>query len=59
MSVENCNNCAFWRDRQCHRHAPIALTRSWVDWSGILRTNIWPETEPNDYCGDFELKDAT
>lgn len=57
--VENCENCAFGQDkwrtfsRVCRRHAPIATVGDFG-----LRT-VWPAVQHDDFCGDFELKDAS
>jgi hypothetical protein len=29
-----------------------------VDAHGEVVVDIWPRTSANDFCGDFELKDA-
>jgi hypothetical protein len=59
--VENCANCAFWKripygSTECRRHAPIKASAPWKDDIG---DDIWPVTMPHDFCGDFELKDAS
>lgn len=57
--VENCENCAFGQDEyrrfnyRCRRHAPKAI----VTEHGLQ--TYWPRVSSSDFCGDFELKDAS
>jgi hypothetical protein len=57
--VENCGNCAFGADEfrrfdyKCRRHAPIAVLAE----HGVQK--VWPPVASSDFCGDYELKDAT
>jgi hypothetical protein len=61
-NVENCRNCAFWGAAsetygRCQRRSPTGLAPM-VDAHGEVVVDIWPRTSANDFCGDFELKDA-
>jgi len=55
--IEVCSNCRFWVQRNiaygmCKRHAPVIIE----DRQAIPRFNTaFPETKPDDWCGDFEL----
>ena len=54
--VENCENCAFWREGRCHKRSPGG-PYPYLDYETPM-VDIWPHTAPDDFCGDFELKDA-
>ena len=60
--VERCETCVFWKrepyNGQCRRHAPLKPTAPWKDDFGVVRDNIWPLTRADDFCGDWELRDA-
>ena len=61
---ENCDGCRFSRTRllhqthalECHRHTPRGVTMP--GWAGSRDAGIWPEVATNDWCGEFERKDA-
>lgn len=61
MTVENCGNCAFWvltdDTGQCRARSPVVS--KWADSRGVVHLDNWPHTYPNDFCGEFELKDAS
>lgn len=44
-----CDNCRFWASsggsQTCRRHAPQITTAGY-----------WPETFPDDWCGDFAMR---
>lgn len=43
---------ATYRTEQCRRHAPISTV-------GMMCVDtIWPTTQGNDWCGEFERMDA-
>jgi len=51
-----CKTCTFWgpphsQVRECRRHAPIDYKLS----AGIKHA-VWPETDPYNWCGDFNWK---
>ena len=56
-SVEVCSNCRFWVQEVgacglCKRHSPVLIE----DRQAIPRYRTdFPETAPNDWCGDFDL----
>jgi hypothetical protein len=56
-NVENCENCAFWVGVQCRRRAPGGPF-PYRGEGGAVFVDTWPHSEPTDFCGDFELKDA-
>jgi hypothetical protein len=58
---EVCSNCRFWvKDTEnrvrdfglCHHNSPIMVPQhsSCATWMG----SGWPESKPNDWCGQFE-----
>jgi hypothetical protein len=55
-----CGRCRFWaeppegvRIGHCRIQRPVASTAV-----GAFRTAVWPETYPQDWCGEFEPKGA-
>ena len=48
-----CQRCKFWKEGAspslCRRHAPG------IDAQGY---SVWPWTAPDDWCGEFERKEA-
>jgi len=54
-----CKSCRFWDNEAihstglCRRHAPRAVV---VVDKAAARCEIatWPETEPDDWCGDYQ-----
>ena len=62
----NCNNCNYWEENDngenplgdCHRYA---LRPKWSDLDEIgdkIRAE-WPQTDPDDWCGEFQAKSTT
>ncbi len=54
MERPTCATCAYWDDAtgDCHRLAPLPV---WVENfpnEGNTHQVIWPETEPDDWCGE-------
>jgi len=67
--VENCENCAFGVKRQysssgtldCHRRAPQSFTVFKGIYNGAEQYGpgpYWPEVQPDDFCGEWELTDT-
>ena len=57
MNGWSCENCRMWqglyeksKTGTCRRHAPRPTFDSLVTDSEVL----WPTTERDDYCGEFE-----
>ena len=56
-----CKDCKWWletnnKDRGfCHRNAPIP--HCYDDYEDIGQMACWPQSEIDDYCGEFEPKD--
>lgn len=49
LREQMCSNCRYWRDEQCHRHAPptaIGMTQP-----------VWPSTDSYDWCGEWAPKE--
>ena len=73
--IECCNTCAFGRVKfgatlSCHKRPPIVfngVVRQEHQVVGPLATvrdvmgavTAWPEVVSTDFCGEWELKDAT
>jgi hypothetical protein len=63
VMVENCKSCAFWmkdfepHSGQCRRRSPGG-PYPWYNHGGTAMVDIWPHTGEEDFCGDWELKDA-
>jgi hypothetical protein len=36
---------------ECRRHAPVVMT------TGILPETVWPETDEEDWCGEWEARE--
>ena len=58
----HCGNCAFWTSAgetfgRCQRRAPTGLCPMF-DAHGEIVVDIWPRTSIDDFCGEWELKDA-
>lgn len=63
------NNCLFYEQSQCHRHAPQVsapfplytsqwdpqLGRNSYFISGTLQGNNWPYVQTSDWCGEWKL----
>ena len=68
--VEKCETCAFWIRSECHRKAPggpypyeeTAIGLGGLDGTThhctMTMVSLWPHTKPDDFCGEWELKDA-
>jgi hypothetical protein len=64
--IENCKSCAFWKHTninnttgQCHRRCPggpYPFEDGANNW--MPHVDVWPHTEPTDFCGEWELKDV-
>ena len=58
----SCCTCVFWEDDEedgtlgwCHRHAPIVIKKS-DECGGEYGLTKWPNTSPNDFCGEYEAE---
>jgi len=55
MTEQTCTSCAWWADLgdligQCRRHAPRPRSSS--------EEVVWPITDSDDYCGEWEEADT-
>jgi hypothetical protein len=55
MTEQTCTSCAWWADLgdsigQCRRHAPRPRTST--------DEVVWPTTDSDDYCGEWEEADT-
>jgi hypothetical protein len=50
-----CETCAFYQAEksQCRRNAPVPMTQ------GNAATAQWPTVAADDWCGEYQAKDAT
>lgn len=60
MVKEQCGNCRFYREWECHRHAPVVIQFS----NNVFGTGVYahgetayPHTQSDSWCGDWEQKD--
>ena len=64
---EVCSNCRFWKPDViahgfCKRHAPAMkstlreVPNSPFNWYLLVSDTQFPETAPDDWCGEFKLK---
>ena len=60
---KHCETCHWFMKQwpndywgQCRRHAPVSMIQ--VGFPGQHQENPcrWPETKPEDYCGDYKKK---
>ncbi len=61
--VERCGRCRFWKQNSdtasrgaCHRYAPRAEILP--DFEEVQTPPTWPETGPENWCGEFQLLPA-
>jgi hypothetical protein len=49
-----CESCAFYHAEktQCRRNAPVPMTQ------GTAATAQWPTVAAEDWCGEYQAKDA-
>ncbi len=48
--MQACVNCKYYYDYgDCRRHAPT------IKPCGCVRMGLYPSTNPNKWCGDWEL----
>lgn len=49
-----CETCVFWHEvmYECHRKPPVVMF-----FPGYKEDidSLWPETLPNDWCGEYEF----
>ena len=50
---EECSTCRFYVGQVCRRHAPIVPLL--ID-PNKFSSPVWPYTQFNDWCGDYEQK---
>ncbi len=55
MAQRRCDNCKFWHRLtddfgDCHRNAPVVTSNKPKD-SRLFA--MWPETDSDDWCGEF------
>ncbi len=54
-----CRNCNFWKELsvkgECHRQSPISFIVP-VYVKQELRKTLWPITESEDFCGEWEQR---
>lgn len=56
MITGYCSGCIFWINKHCHRHAPSAMeTTAEIPYDTSSARPVWPRTDADDTCGDFEL----
>lgn len=53
-SDQCCDNCCYYSNQQCHRHAPWPRTREYIP--GLPKGDFdafWPEVAGIDWCGEW------
>jgi hypothetical protein len=53
MNEQNCENCRFYRNGECHRNAPVTRKGS----SGMEHAT-WPYVGSYTWCGQWEAQPA-
>ncbi len=61
---ENCETCRFWDGSSpdatgwgmCRRNPPTHVSHEILDGGGIANVGFWPDTEDDDWCGEFQEK---
>ena len=54
--METCSSCKFWKqfeggeNGECRRHSPRPKSNR------EITVTEWPETVPDDWCGDYQQK---
>jgi len=57
-----CKNCRWWQIQSayheglCRKNAPIRTVKIHQEEMDSQFLAVWPETKPEDWCGDWELK---
>lgn len=54
FSAVLCQHCIFWGEHsECRRRAPGPVLAGQLELGGnSLYEAVWPETRPDDWCGD-------
>lgn len=58
MVKESCENCRFYSDFNCRRHAPVIVVNAGFSISGGTASwsqTKYPDTFPQEWCGDWEM----
>jgi hypothetical protein len=51
LSEQFCDQCRYWRDGECRRHAPMPRK------AGRVALSDWPNVQSNDWCGEWVAHD--
>lgn len=66
----HCKDCKWWIERTCRKHPPQVVRKAghWgygkygarmgKQWFDGYSYTVWPETNPDDCCGEAEPKES-
>ncbi len=53
-TIRACRNCTYYRDKGCHRHAPVLSQEGYKDNDTLyVRFVKWPGVQDTDWCGEW------